>query len=245
MVLDMIEVKNFKKSFGSKIVHKDVSFYVKKGECVGLIGGSGVGKSVILRSLIGLEKPDAGQILIDEQDITNFTEDELIPVRQKVAYVFQGGALFDSMTVYENLAYPLIEHTNLSDLEIRDRILQTLDQLGLKGNEFILPSRLSGGMQKRVGLARAIMMQPEIILYDEPTAGLDPFNTKRIQEHILKLKRKGTTSILVTHDMPTALAVCDKLVYLHNGIVEANVLCREIYEKPNDSLMKFIEGELA
>ena len=241
----MIEVKNFKKSFGSKIVHKDVSFYVKKGECVGLIGGSGVGKSVILRSLIGLEKPDAGQILIDEQDITNFTEDELIPVRQKVAYVFQGGALFDSMTVYENLAYPLIEHTNLSDLEIRDRILQTLDQLGLKGNEFILPSRLSGGMQKRVGLARAIMMQPEIILYDEPTAGLDPFNTKRIQEHILKLKRKGTTSILVTHDMPTALAVCDKLVYLHNGIVEANVLCREIYEKPNDSLMKFIEGELA
>lgn len=241
----MIEVKNFRKSFGNKVVHKDVSFYVKKGECVGLIGGSGVGKSVILRSLIGLEKPDSGTIEIDGQDVTSLNEQELIPIRQKVAYVFQGGALFDSMTVFENLAYPLIEHLNLSEAEIRKKILTTLDDLGLKGNENVLPSQLSGGMQKRVGLARALMMNPNVILYDEPTAGLDPFNTKRIQEHILKLKKTGVTSILVTHDMPTAMAVCDKLVYLLNGQVEASVLCANIYTKPNDSLMKFIEGELA
>lgn len=241
----MIEVRNFRKTFGSKTVHQDVSFYVRKGECVGLIGGSGVGKSVILRSLIGLEKPDSGLIEIDGDEITQFTEDQLFPIRQKVAYVFQGGALFDSMTVFENLAYPLIEHLKLSEIEIKKRILTTLDELGLKGNENVLPSQLSGGMQKRVGLARALMMSPEVILYDEPTAGLDPFNTKRIQEHILKLKKQGATSILVTHDMPTALAVCDKLVYLLNGKVEASVVCADLYAKPNDSLMRFIEGELA
>lgn len=241
----MIDVKNFKKSYGSKVVHKDVSFYVKKGECVGLIGGSGVGKSVILRSLIGLEKPDSGTIEIDGNEITQYTEEQLLPIRQKVAYVFQGGALFDSMTVFENLAYPIIEHFHLDEMAIRKRILTTLDELGLKGSENVLPSQLSGGMQKRVGLARALMMSPEIILYDEPTAGLDPFNTKRIQEHILKLKKKGATSILVTHDMPTALAVCDKLVYLLHGVVEASVVSSDIYSKPNESLMKFIEGELA
>lgn len=241
----MIEVKNFKKSFGSKVVHRDISFYVKKGECVGLIGGSGVGKSVILRSLIGLEKPDSGSIEIGGNEITQFNEEQLKPIREKVAYVFQGGALFDSMTVFENLAYPLLEHFDLSEAEIRKRILSTLEDLGLKGNENVLPSQLSGGMQKRVGLARSLMMNPDIILYDEPTAGLDPFNTKRIQEHILKLKKKGATSILVTHDMPTALAVCDKLVYLLNGKVEASVVCADIYAKPNASLMKFIEGELA
>lgn len=241
----MIEVKNFRKSFGSKIVHKDVSFFVRKGECVGLIGGSGVGKSVILRSLIGLEKPDSGSIRINEKEISHLTEDELIPVRQKVAYVFQGGALFDSMTVFENLAYPLIEHTELNDQEIANRILTTLDDLGLKGNESVLPSQLSGGMQKRVGLARALMMNPDVILYDEPTAGLDPFNTKRIQEHILKLKKKGVTSILVTHDMPTAIAVCEKLVYLLNGRVEASVLCRDLQSNPNPALSQFIEGETA
>lgn len=241
----MIEVKNFQKSFGKKAVHKDVSFYVRKGECVGLIGGSGVGKSVILRSLIGLEKPDSGSIQIEGNEITHYNEDQLFVIRQKVAYVFQGGALFDSMTVFENLAYPLREHLKLTPDEIKRKILTTLDELGLNGNENVLPSQLSGGMQKRVGLARALMMNPEVILYDEPTAGLDPFNTKRIQEHILKLKKQGATSILVTHDMPTALAVCDKLVYLLHGKVEASVVCSELEDNPSESLKRFIEGELA
>lgn len=241
----MIDVKNFRKSFGSKVVHEDVSFYVREGECLGLIGGSGVGKSVILRSLIGLEKPDAGTIKIDGVDVTQLTEEELGPIRQKVAYVFQGGALFDSMSVYENLAYPLREHTQLQEPEITKKIKATLSDLGLAGNEAILPSQLSGGMQKRVGLARALMMNPNVILYDEPTAGLDPFNTKKIQEHILKLKSKGATSILVTHDMPTALAVCDKMVYLLNGRVAASILCADLYSQPNDLIMKFIEGDVA
>lgn len=241
----MIEVKNFRKEFGSKLVHKDVSFYVREGECVGLIGGSGVGKSVILRSLIGLERPDSGKIIIDGVDVTALHEDEMSAIRQKVAYVFQGGALFDSMSVHENLAYPLREHTQLTEAEINKKIHVTLEELGLSGSEHVLPAKLSGGMQKRVGLARALMMDPKVILYDEPTAGLDPFNTKRIQEHILKLKKKGVTSILVTHDMPTALAVCDKMVYLLGGEVAASVLTADLYEKPNDVIMKFIEGDVA
>lgn len=243
--MGMIEVKNFRKAFGSKVVHQDVSFFVREGECVGLIGGSGVGKSVILRSLIGLEKPDAGEIIIDGMNVTNMREEDMTDIRQKVAYVFQGGALFDSMSVYENLAYPLREHSQLSETEIAKKIKHTLEDLGLSGNEHILPAKLSGGMQKRVGLARALMMDPKVMLYDEPTAGLDPFNTKRIQEHILKLKKKGVTSILVTHDMPTALAVCDKMVYLLGGKVAASVLCADLYTKPNDLIMQFIEGDVA
>ncbi|MFN8847792.1 MAG: ABC transporter ATP-binding protein, partial [Bdellovibrionales bacterium] len=178
----MINVKNFRKSFGNKIVHDNVSFFVREGECMGLVGGSGVGKSVILRSLIGLEKPDSGSIEIDGIEVTQLKEENMIPLRQKVAYVFQGGALFDSMTVFENMAYPLREHFKFTDIEIKAKISETLKELGLGGNEENLPSQLSGGMQKRLGLARALMMNPKIILYDEPTAGLDPFNTKKIQE---------------------------------------------------------------
>ncbi len=241
----MINIKNFNKSFGKKVIHKDVSFYVREGECLGLVGGSGVGKSVILRSLIGLEKPDSGQIEIDGIEVHKLREEEMIPLRQKVAYVFQGGALFDSMTVQENLAYPLREHFKLMDSEIKKKIKDVLEEMGLSGNELNLPSQLSGGMQKRLGLARALMMSPKIILYDEPTAGLDPYNTRKIQEHILKLKKKGVTSILVTHDMPTALAVCDKMVYLHNGIVSSSVMTSELNNRPNDQIMKFIEGEVA
>jgi phospholipid/cholesterol/gamma-HCH transport system ATP-binding protein len=213
----MIEVKNFRKSFGSKEVHKGITFSVKKGECMGLIGGSGVGKSVILRSLIGLEKPDSGEIFIDGEEITRYKENDLVEIRKKVAYVFQGGALFDSMTVYENLAYPLREHTNKSEAEIKKMISDQLGEFGLPKAEALYPANLSGGMQKRVGLARALMMQPKWILYDEPTAGLDPSNTRKIQEHILKLKATGITSILVTHDMPTAFAVCDKMSFILDG----------------------------
>ncbi|RYZ85431.1 MAG: ATP-binding cassette domain-containing protein, partial [Proteobacteria bacterium] len=210
--MDMIELVDFKKSFGTKQVHQSITFKVKKGECVGLIGGSGTGKSVILRSLIGLEKPDGGRILINGVDITDMDEQQLLQVRKKVAYAFQNGALFDSMTVFENLAYPLREHFELSEAEIKERVLAQLADFGLQGNEFVYPGNLSGGMQKRVGLVRAMMMNPEVILYDEPTAGLDPYNTKKIQELILRLKSRGVTSILVTHDMPTARAVCDKMV---------------------------------
>lgn len=238
----MIEVLKFEKSFGSKKVHADVNFYVKKGECMGLIGGSGVGKSVILRSLIGLERPDSGQIIINDQDITKFNEEQLIELRKKVAYVFQGGALFDSMTVFENLAYPLREHTDLNENQIRERILSLLEEFGLGGNEQLYPASLSGGMQKRVGLARAIIMNPEVVLYDEPTAGLDPYNTRKINEMILRLKEKGVTSILVTHDMSSALTVCDKLAMLLHGTISAQGTIAQLEAEGHGIIQRFIQG---
>lgn len=240
-----IEVIDFLKSFGSKKVHQGVSFFVREGECLGLIGGSGQGKSVLLRSLVGLEKPDKGQILLDGVDITPMKEQELVQVRKKVAYAFQGGALFDSMTVYENLAYPLREHFNFKESEIADRIYNQLKEFGLEGSEALLPGSLSGGMQKRVGLARAMMMGPEVVLYDEPTAGLDPYNTKKIQESILSLKAKGVTSILVTHDMPTVYAVCDKVALLQKGKISSQYTIENLKTETEGSMRSFIDGDIA
>lgn len=238
----VIEVKNFAKAFEGRFVHKDVNFTLNAGECLGLIGGSGVGKSVILRSLIGLEKPDQGQIFIEGQDITRLSENELVPIRKKVAYVFQNGALFDSMSVFDNLAYPLREHTNLSRSEIAVRIREQLEEFGMGAAIEKYPAELSGGMQKRVGLARAIILGPKIVLYDEPTAGLDPYNTVKIQEMILRLKAKGVSSIFVTHDMPSAFAVCDRFALLMNGVVEAQALKSEVERTREGLIHQFIEG---
>lgn len=240
----LIEIVNFKKAFGSKIIHENVSFYVKKGECLGLVGGSGAGKSVILRSLIGLEKPDSGQILINGVDIVPMNEQELIPIRKQVAYAFQGGALFDSMTVYENLAYPLRAHTELPEAEIAEKIHHQLAEFGLEKSIHLYPGELSGGMQKRIGLARAVIMQPEIILYDEPTAGLDPYNTKKIQDLILRLKAKGVTAILVTHDIPTAMAVCDKFAFLKDKVVAEQGTIDQLKNRDNSLIQQFIEGNI-
>lgn len=239
----VIEVKNYAISFEGKQVHRSVSFDLKEGECLGLLGGSGTGKSVILRSLIGLERPDSGQILVDGEDITHKSEKELIPVRKKVAYVFQNGALFDSMSVYENLAYPLREHTLLNEPEIEEKIMSLLGEFGLEQAAQKFPAQLSGGMQKRVGLARAIIMGPKVVLYDEPTAGLDPFNTVKIQEMILRLKSKGVSSIFVTHDMPSALAVCDRAALLRGGEIRAVGSIDELKSDENGPLQEFIRGE--
>lgn len=241
----VIEVVNFHKSFGGKKVHQGVSFYVRKGECLGLIGGSGTGKSVLLRSLVGLEKPDQGQILIDGVDIASMDEGSLIEIRKKVAYVFQDGALFDSMTVYENLAYPLREHFSFKETEIAAKISSQLNEFGLENTEHLYPGNLSGGMQKRVGLARAMMMHPQVVLYDEPTAGLDPYNTKKIQESILALKNKGVTSILVTHDMPTVYAVCDKVALLQRGRISEQYTIERLRQEPPGPMSEFINGESA
>jgi phospholipid/cholesterol/gamma-HCH transport system ATP-binding protein len=240
-----IEVKNFRKSFGSKVVHENINFFVRQGECLGLLGGSGSGKSVLLRSLIGLERPDAGNILVDGEDITHFSEREYYSIRKKIAYAFQDGALFDSMTVFENLAYPLHEHTTMNPKEIKHKILEKLEEFGLSGSENLLPSNLSGGMQKRLGIARAMMIDPEVILFDEPTAGLDPFNTRRIQETILRLKKKGVTSIIVTHDMATALAVCEKIAFLRKGRIVEQVIVDEFKESPKGIINEFMQGDLS
>lgn len=240
----VIELKDFKKRFGAKVVHNGVSFTVNKGECLGLIGGSGAGKSVLLRSLIGLEKPDSGQVIFEgDTKVNELNEDQLIEVRKKIGYAFQGGALFDSMTVYENLAYPLREHTKMTEAQIRERIFQVLKDFGMQGNENLLPASLSGGMQKRIGLARAIILKPQVILYDEPTAGLDPYNTRKIQDLILYLKSTGVTSILVTHDMPVAFAVCDRIAMLLEGQVKAIGKVEEIESQQNNLIARFAQGE--
>lgn len=238
----VVSFKQFTKSYGTKKVHRGVTFDVRRGECLGLLGGSGAGKSVILRSLVGLEKPDSGQVCIEGQDISHLSEVELLEIRKKVAYVFQNGALFDSMSVFDNLAYALREHTKLDENVIRDRVLKGLEDFGLKGNENLYPSSLSGGMQKRVGLARSIILQPKVVLYDEPTAGLDPYNTRRICDMILRLKERGATAIFVTHDMPAAFSVCDRIAVLKNGLIHA-IGTRDEIEKQDPWVARFIEGE--
>lgn len=238
----LIEVKNFYKSFGSKVIHKGVSFDLYANEVVSIIGGSGSGKSVFLRALIGLEKPDRGQIFYKGHDVTHLNEEQWYEIRKNVAYVFQGGALFDSLTVEENLFYPLEAHTGLSTKEKKSRVDQTLEGFGLGGTQKLMPSDLSGGMQKRVGLARAIILDPEIILYDEPTAGLDPFNTKNIQDVINRLKGRGRGGILVTHDMPTVYATSERLNLLMDGTFAVKGNVAELRKK-SGLVQEFIEGE--
>ena len=199
-----LEVKDLHKSFGEKHVHQGVTFDLFEGEILALFGGSGTGKSVVLRSIIGLESPDSGQILFHGRDLAKLTEEQLRPIRTQIAYVFQNGALFDSLTVEENLSYPLQEHTKLGAKAIHAKVNEMLELIDMKGANELLPGELSGGMQKRAGLARAIILGPKIILFDEPTAGLDPVNTKRLIDNIKKLKKQGITGIFVTHDIPAA-----------------------------------------
>lgn len=241
--MEVIKVTHFKKSFDDKKVHEDVSFYVNEGRCLGLIGGSGSGKSVILRSLIGLEKPDDGKVLVLGQDVGPMQEAELSVIRKQVSYVFQDGALFDSMTVFENLCFPLLENTKLNFSEISEQVSSTLEDFGLAGTENLYKSELSGGMQKRVGLARAMILNPKVLLYDEPTAGLDPANTIKIQNLILRLKKRGGSSILVTHDMPTALAVCDDICLLHRGRIVARCEASELKDQHDHPINRFMTGE--
>lgn len=241
----IIEVKGFKKRFGDKVVHDGVDFTLYQGEVVSLIGGSGSGKSVLLRALIGLEKPDEGTMKFKGRDVTHLTEEQWNEVRTKIAYVFQGGALFDSLTVEENLLYPLDAHTKLSRKEKQAKIDETLEMLGLEKAHQLLPADLSGGMQKRAGLARALMLDPEIILYDEPTAGLDPFNTKNIQDIINDLKQKGRGGILVTHDMPTSFATSERIFLLLQGKIAVTGDVEDLKGGSNPIVQSFVTGEMA
>ncbi len=215
---EQIRFERLYKSFGPKKIYEDLSLAVHEGETLTVIGGSGTGKSVLLKCLIGLMQPDGGRIFFEGEDITDLDEEGFLPVRRKVAMVFQGAALFDSLSVGDNIAYPLREHfKDLSDAEVRERVAHKLELVNLPGIEDMRPSDLSGGMRKRVGLARAIATDPEVILWDEPTTGLDPISTRIIDELINGMKAKlGCTSIVVTHDMQSAFEVSDRIAMLAN-----------------------------
>lgn len=214
----LIHFEHLQKAFGAKRVYDDLELDVRAGETLVVLGGSGTGKSVLLKCLIGLQRPDAGRILFQGHEVTGFSEEQFIPVRRNVAMVFQGAALFDSLSVGENVAYPLREHFPDMPLdEVRQRVAEKLALVNLPGTERLMPSDLSGGMKKRVGLARAIATNPEVILWDEPTTGLDPVTTQSINSMINSMKKKlGCTSIVVTHDLVSAFAVGDRMAMLAN-----------------------------
>jgi phospholipid/cholesterol/gamma-HCH transport system ATP-binding protein len=215
-----------------------------EGEILGLLGGSGTGKSVILKTIIGLEKPDSGEILFEGRDISKLKETELIDVRKKIAYVFQNGALFDSLSVEQNLSYLLQEHTKWPPEKIKARVNEMLELIDMKGSNDLLPSELSGGMQKRAGLARAIIMDPKIVLFDEPTAGLDPVNTTRLVDNVKKLKSRGITGILVTHDIPSAFELSDRLAILYQGKIYAIDTVEKIKNSTDPLIESFIHGSI-
>ena len=242
----LIEFKRVDKAFGPKVVYSGLDLVIPRGSTVTIMGASGSGKSVMLKMLIGLFEVDAGQIVFDGKDVTKMEERELYEVRRRVAYLFQGAALFDSLDVGENVAYGLREQNwnTMTDEEVRRRVAQSLSMVGLPGIEEMRPSDLSGGMKKRVGLARTLALQPEVILYDEPTTGLDPINTARINHLITGIKRAlGLTSIVVTHDMGTAFEVSDFLVMLGKGRVLMLGTPEEFRMTNNPYVRDFIDGK--
>lgn len=214
----MIRLSNVCKVYDGKYALRDINLTIKKGETLAIIGGSGSGKSTLLQLLVGLIRPDSGEIYIGGQDTTKLSEKEMDKVRLNMGMVFQYSALFDSMTVGENVAFGLREHKDLPEAEIQRIIKEKLDLVGLPGVEEKLPGELSGGMKKRVGLARAIAIEPEIIFYDEPSSGLDPITTAKIDELIVDMQKKlGVTSVVVTHDMASACRIADRIAMVYEG----------------------------
>jgi phospholipid/cholesterol/gamma-HCH transport system ATP-binding protein len=239
----MIKVNNVYKRFGARTVLNGVSFDVSTGEILVIIGSSGVGKSILLKNIIGLVKPDSGFIKIDDVDITNCSLEELHKTRKKIGYVFQEAALFDSLNILENVAFGLRNLTSLNESEIKQRSQQCLAMVGLKNIEYLNPSSLSGGMKKRVGLARAIAYQPRYILYDEPTTGLDPVMSDIINDLIINLKKHlHVTSIVVTHDMNSAYKIADRIVMIYCGSIIFNGTPDEVRNAKNEYVRQFVEG---
>lgn len=239
----MIEVRHLRKSFGSHLILEDVSLRIDKGESLVILGRSGGGKSVLLKHLVGLLKPDAGEVLIGGQNIVGLDERRLLPVRRRFGMLFQGAALFDSMTVHENVAFAFRRDTTLSEAEITEKVTDVLEMVELPGIQHKRPSELSGGMRKRVGLARAIIYQPEIVLYDEPTTGLDPVVSDSIDKLILRVRdRLDVTSVVVTHDMRSARRLGQRVMLLHERKVYAVGTAEEIFNSQDPVIRRFIEG---
>ncbi len=239
----MIKVVDLYKSFGNKPVLRGVNLHIEKGESMVVIGGSGCGKSVLMKHVIGLLKADSGEVLIEGEDITHMSEKQLSRLRKNFGMLFQLAALFDSMYVWENVGFSLIEHTDLSEKEIRELVAQKLEMVGLSGVEDLKPAELSGGMKKRVGLARAIAMEPRILLYDEPTTGLDPIMADAINDLIIDMQRKlQVTSLAITHDMVSAYKIADRIAMLYEGKIIEVGTPDEIKNTANPIVKQFITG---
>lgn len=240
----LIRLEGVSKQFGNYQVFRDLTLEFRRGETTVVLGASGVGKSVMLKLILGLLKPDAGRVFIDHTDITDLSEPKLIPIRMRFGMLFQGSALFDFLTVYENVAFALREHKRWPEDIIREVVRQKLALVDMDGTQDLLPEELSGGMRKRVGLARAIAIDPEVILYDEPTTGLDPVMADTINELIVRCQRElRTTSIVVTHDMASAYKVGDRLVMLDEGKVIADGPPETIRRHPDIRVQRFIHGD--
>jgi phospholipid/cholesterol/gamma-HCH transport system ATP-binding protein len=239
----MIAVRSLTKGIGDQEILRGVELEVGHGETLAIIGRSGGGKSVLLKNLIGLMQPDAGEILIDGRNIIGLNERQLGAIRQKIGILFQGAALFDSMTVAENIAFPLREAGERNAKTIADSVREMLDVVELEGQEDKMPVNLSGGMKKRVGLARAIIRRPKCVLYDEPTSGLDPVVSDSINKLIRRLQQRlGMTSIVVTHDMKSAFDVADRIAYLHEGRMYFQGTPAEIQQTNDQLIQDFLEG---
>jgi phospholipid/cholesterol/gamma-HCH transport system ATP-binding protein len=232
-----VSLQDLHKSFGSKQVLRGLCLDVRRGETLVILGGSGSGKSVLLKHINGLLRPDAGRVLVDGQDIAALSEADLTAVRRKVGILFQSGALFDSMTIGDNVAYGLREHSGLPEEEIAERVRATLAMVDLPDTEALMPAQLSGGMRKRAALARAIILEPAGLLYDEPTTGLDPVLAHRIDLLIRRLQaRLQLTSVVVTHDLHSAFTVGDRFAFLHDGAIRF-VGLRDELERTTDSMV--------
>ena len=239
----MIQVRNLQRNFGAQKILDDVSFQIDSGESVAIVGRSGGGKSVLLKHIIGLLQPDSGDVLIDGHNIVAMNERELLRVRRKFGMVFQGAALFDSMTVAENVAFSLHRHKNLTQGEIDRRVAEVLEMVDLPGTENKNPAELSGGMRKRVGLARAIIYEPQIVLYDEPTTGLDPIVSDSIDKLIIRVRdHLKVTSIVVTHDMRSARRVGNRVLMLHEKKIYANAAPEEFFHSRDPIVRQFVDG---
>jgi phospholipid/cholesterol/gamma-HCH transport system ATP-binding protein len=242
--MPLIELKRVSKSFGRLVVLDGLDLSIESGQSLVVIGASGTGKSVLLKHIVGLLRPDSGEVWFDGVRVDELPERDLMDLRQRLGFLFQMGALFDSLNVCDNVAFPIVEHTHKPPTEVRDIVAKKLEMVGLPGFENKMPAQLSGGQRKRVALARAIALDPEVILYDEPTTGLDPVRSDVINQLILKLQRElKVTSITVTHDMASAFKIADRIVMLHEGKLIFDGTAEEIQRTDVPIVRQFVAGE--